>query len=55
MPSVTVESLAKIIGSDGEALLSQMKEAGLSHKDVKDEVTDQDKKTLLEFLSLLLL
>jgi translation initiation factor IF-2 len=27
-----------------------MKEAGLSHKDVKDEVTDQDKKTLLEFL-----
>ena len=50
MPSVTVESLAKIIGSDGEALLSQMKEAGLSHKDVKDEVTDKDKKTLLEFL-----
>jgi len=50
MPSVTVESLANIIGSDGEALLSQMKEAGLSHKDVKDEVTDQDKKTLLEFL-----
>jgi translation initiation factor IF-2 len=50
MPSVTVESLAKIIGSEGEALLSQMKEAGLSHKDVKDEVTDQDKKTLLEFL-----
>ncbi|MEK9903530.1 MAG: translation initiation factor IF-2, partial [Gammaproteobacteria bacterium] len=30
--------------------LSLMKEAGLSHKDVKDEVTDQDKKTLLEFL-----
>ena len=50
MPSVTVESLAKIIGSEGEALLSQMKEAGLSHSDVKDEVTDQDKKTLLEFL-----
>ena len=50
MPSVTVESLAKIIGSDGEALLSQMKEAGLSHQNVKDEVTDQDKKTLLEFL-----
>ena len=50
MPLVTVESLAKIIGSHGEALLSQMKEAGLSHKDVKDEVTDQDKKTLLEFL-----
>ena len=27
-----------------------MKEAGLSHTDVKDEVTDKDKKTLLEFL-----
>ena len=50
MPSVTVESLAKIIGSEGEALLSQMKEAGLSHKNIKDEVTDQDKKILLEFL-----
>ncbi len=50
MPSVTVESLAKIIGSDGEALLSQMKEAGLKQKNVTDEVTDQDKKILLEFL-----
>ena len=50
MPTVTVENLAKMIGSESEALLSQMKEAGLSHKDVSDEVTDQDKKTLLEFL-----
>ena len=50
MSSVTVENLAKIIGSDEKALLSQMKEAGLSHSDVKDEVTDEDKKTLLEFL-----
>jgi translation initiation factor IF-2 len=50
MSSVTVASLAKIIGSEGEALLSQMKEAGLNHSDINDEVTDQDKKTLLEFL-----
>ena len=50
MPSVTVENLAKIIGSDGKVLLSQMKDAGLSHTSVKDEVTDQDKKILLEFL-----
>ena len=50
MSAVTVENLAKIIGSQGETLLSQMKEAGLSHTDVKDEVTDKDKKTLLEFL-----
>ena len=50
MSAVTVENLAKIIGSKGETLLSQMKEAGLSHTDVKDQVTDKDKKTLLEFL-----
>ncbi len=50
MSSVTVENLAKIIGSEGQALLSQMKEAGLNHTDISDEVTDQDKKTLLEFL-----
>ena len=48
MSSVTVENLAKIIGSEGQALLSQMKEAGLNHTDISDEVTDQDKKTLLE-------
>ena len=50
MPKVTVENLAKMIGSESGALLSQMKEAGLSHSDISDEVTDQDKKTLLEFL-----
>ena len=50
MPTVTVENLAaKMIGSESGALL-QMKEAGLSHTDISDEVTDQDKKTLLEFL-----
>ena len=50
MPSVTVENLAKIIGSAGKVLLSQMKDAGLSHASITDEVTDQDKKILLEFL-----
>ena len=50
MASVTVESLAKIIGSEPKVLLSQMKESGLQHSDVADEVTDQDKKTLLEHL-----
>ena len=50
MSAVTVENLAKIIGSEGQTLLSQMKEAGLSHNDINDEVTDKDKKTLLEFL-----
>ncbi len=50
MASVTVESLAKIIGSEAEVLLSQMKDAGLGHSKIADEVTDEDKKTLLEFL-----
>ena len=50
MPSVPVENLAKIIGSDGTVLLSQMKDAGLSHASITDEVTDQDKIILLEFL-----
>ena len=49
MPTVTVENLAKMIGSESEALLSQMKEAGLSHTDISDEVTDQDKKPYLNF------
>ena len=49
MPIVTVESLAKMIGSESGTLLSQMKEAGLSHKDISDDVTDQDKKPYLNF------
>ena len=50
MAAVTVESLAKIIGSEAEVLLSQMKDAGLGHSKIADEVTDEDKKTLLEYL-----
>ncbi len=50
MAAVTVESLAKIIGSEAEVLLSQMNDAGLGHSKITDEVTDKDKKTLLEYL-----
>ena len=50
MANLSVDKLASVIGSDPEQLLSQMQEAGLSHKSLSDEVTDSDKKTLLGFL-----
>jgi len=50
MTNLSVEKLATVIGSSPEQLLSQMQEAGLSHSNLTDEVTDSDKKTLLSFL-----
>ena len=50
MANLSVEKLATVIGSEPELLLSQIQEAGLSHSKVSDEVTDADKKILLDFL-----
>jgi len=50
MANLSVDKLASVIGSDPKQLLSQMQEAGLSHKNLSDEVTDSDKKSLLSFL-----
>ena len=50
MAKLTIESLAKIIGTEPNTLLSQMKDSGLGHTKLSDEVKDSDKKTLLEFL-----
>ena len=50
MANLSVEKLASVIGSVPEILLSQMQEAGLNHKELSDDVTDSDKKTLLDFL-----
>ena len=50
MKNLSVEKLANVIGSAPDLLLSQMKEAGLTHSNISEEVTDSDKKTLLEFL-----
>ena len=50
MSDITVEKLAKIVGNPADQMLSQMKEAGLSHSSVSDIVTDKDKKILLDFL-----
>ena len=50
MANLSVEKLATVIGSAPELLLSQMKEAGLKHSKLSDEVTDSDKKSLLNYL-----
>ena len=50
MSNITVEKLASIIGSDPGTLLSQMNQADLGHSALSDEVTDEDKKILLDYL-----
>src|SRR6056300_304193 len=50
MAQVTVEQLAKVVGASTERLLTQMKEAGLPHTQASQEVSDEDKQTLLQFL-----
>ncbi|MDG0992230.1 MAG: translation initiation factor IF-2 [Luminiphilus sp.] len=46
----TVEQLAETVGASVERLLSQMKEAGLSHSAADEEVSEEDKQTLLAAL-----
>ena len=50
MAEVTVEQLAKTVGTDAAKLLSQMKDAGLPHKKADETVSDDDKRTLLSHL-----
>ena len=47
---MNVKQLSKAIGFEPENLLKQMSAAGLPHKSVTDEVSNEDKKTLLTFL-----
>ena len=47
---MNVTQLSKAIGFEPENLLKQMSAAGLSHKSITDEVNNEDKKTLLNFL-----
>ena len=49
MADVTVEQLAKEIGTPVERLVSQLADAGVT-KSVADSVTEQEKETLLEHL-----
>jgi translation initiation factor IF-2 len=50
MAEVTVSQLAKVVGTPVDRLLTQMKEAGLTHADADQVVSDDDKQTLLSFL-----
>lgn len=50
MTEITVEKLAKIVGTPADQILKQMQEAGLSQSSIIDVVTDKDKKILLNFL-----
>ena len=47
---MNVTQLSKVIGFEPENLLKQMTAAGLPHKSITDEVSNDDKKTLLTFL-----
>ena len=50
MKDISVEELAKIVGTPEDKILLQMKEAGLNQTSASELVTDQDKKILLDFL-----
>jgi len=50
MAEVTVSELAKSVGASVDRILAQMKQAGLTHQDSDEMVSDEEKQTLLAFL-----
>jgi translation initiation factor IF-2 len=50
MAELTVKQLAEVVGVPTDKLLSQMKDAGLAQQSETDQVTETEKKTLLDFL-----
>ncbi|ARS50420.1 translation initiation factor IF-2 [Ectopseudomonas hydrolytica] len=50
MTQVTVKELAKVVDTPVERLLQQMREAGLSHDNAEQVVTDSEKQALLAHL-----
>ncbi|MGK0441643.1 MAG: translation initiation factor IF-2 [Pseudohongiellaceae bacterium] len=50
MAEVTVSQLADVVGAPADRLLGQMKQAGLTHTQADEIVSDDDKQTLLAFL-----
>ena len=50
MAEVTVSQLADVVKTPVDRLLKQMKQAGLSHTEAEQVVSDEDKQTLLTFL-----
>ncbi|MAQ60580.1 MAG: translation initiation factor IF-2 [Gammaproteobacteria bacterium] len=50
MAEVTVKQLADAVGAPVDRLLTQMQQAGLSHKSEDQSVSEQEKQTLLAYL-----
>ncbi len=50
MAEVTVSELATSVGASVDRILTQMKQAGLSHQNADDVVSDEEKQKLLSFL-----
>lgn len=50
MADVTISELAEKVGVSVDKLLSQIKEAGLSHSKADDSISNDDKNTILQFL-----
>ncbi len=50
MAEVTVSELATSVGASVDRILTQMKQAGLSHENADDVVSDDEKQALLSFL-----
>ena len=50
MAQVTVQQLAEVVGASVDRLLTQMKEAGLTHAKAEEAVSEEDKQKLLAFL-----
>ncbi|MEX0962892.1 MAG: translation initiation factor IF-2 [Pseudohongiellaceae bacterium] len=50
MADVTISELAEVVGVSVDKLLSQIKEAGLSHTKANESISNDDKNTLLQFL-----
>ncbi len=50
MADVTIGEFAEVVGVPVGKLLSQIKEAGLSHAKADDSISNDDKNTLLQFL-----
>lgn len=51
MSIVTVKQLAQVIGTPVEQLLSQLESAGIKKHSAEDEILDQEKTQLLEYLA----
>ena len=53
MAQVTVQQLAEVVGASVDRLLTQMKDSGLPHAEAEQVVSDEDKQTLLAYLTVI--